>query len=476
VHPNGNNFRRVARLDIVDRMRRLVNQNLYDRPRWLSTCEEIPPLESKNFEIQDKVVRNPYPTMVKNVLKRYPDLRFHDPLLEGNDWQAGKDSYRPDHPVMRFVAAQKHIMNERSVSKQEAFRIVEEQFLRERLAQEERQKIRMALFNKSMSDVFSSSGATGAPGVQPLFATGAAVHEKACADLEVRKLQEIRREIQRERERAERRNAAYGAYDTLSQHGAYNDDEDEGLGSTSTPVAQPRRGKRIEVLRLTRDMRDRRAAADAAADAASSSTSTTTPSSSSTRTPVYPRLTKFTSTPVEPELGEKQHAVRNGTIDVPAVEREREDAKRAAEEVEDEFDTDDDEPGGSNESLYMDQSWTMGGRRSATESFEPRASPQQPQGTHRAASEPSSSSTIGSKGGRFDSTVTKREEASTLNRETVDPKSATQEQQQGSKTGGTAIEGLRSGSTVRKTSTPVTGPRRTESGDQKGRWKKDDEE
>jgi len=148
---------------------------------------------------------------------------------------------------------------------------------------------------------------------------------------------------------------------------------------------------------------------------------------------------------VEPKLGEKQpFALKKGQAIDPAqtVEREREDAKRAAEDVlEDEFDTDDDEPGGINESFnYIDQSRTMGGRRSATESFEPRASPQQPQGAHRAASGPSSSSTINSsKVGSIDSTVTKREEAPTLNRETVDPKSAAgQEQQQGSKTGGTA--------------------------------------
>lgn len=191
IHPNGSNFRRVVRLDIVDRMRRLVNQNLYDRPRWLTTCEHTPPLESKNFEIQDKLVRNPYPQMVRHVLKKHPDLRFVDCFVDGNDWSAGNDTYRPDHPVMKFVARQKHIMNTEGLSKRDAFAKTEKEFAEKRMEREKYQKIRMAL----MQEMFGENN------VKPLFTTGSAIHTQATAELELQRLRTIKNKLIKEREK-----------------------------------------------------------------------------------------------------------------------------------------------------------------------------------------------------------------------------------------------------------------------------------
>ena len=105
--PNTTNFRRATRLSIVGRMRAYVAGGIYeDIPRWLSWCERTPPYDLKQMKLQDRKVRNPYPAMIKVLLAKYPDLRFQDCFVDGNDWSYGNDRYRDDHPVMQFVARQ----------------------------------------------------------------------------------------------------------------------------------------------------------------------------------------------------------------------------------------------------------------------------------------------------------------------------------------------------------------------------------
>ena len=42
--------------------------------------------------------------------------------MDGNDWSAGNDAYRDDHPVMQFVGKQLEIMRMEGTSKKEARR------------------------------------------------------------------------------------------------------------------------------------------------------------------------------------------------------------------------------------------------------------------------------------------------------------------------------------------------------------------
>mmetsp|Transcript_50114 Transcript_50114/g.92491 ORF Transcript_50114/g.92491 Transcript_50114/m.92491 type:complete len:228 (-) Transcript_50114:56-739(-) len=146
IHPNGTNFIRRSRLDIVARGRRLVQTGLLDRKqaRWLEWCERVPPMENENLHLQARKIRNPYVQMVKFLLNKYPDLRFQDCYVDGNDWSVGNDAYRDDHPVMQFVARQLELMN-KGVAKKEAFQIVEEQFRERRMHLEREQKILMAM-------------------------------------------------------------------------------------------------------------------------------------------------------------------------------------------------------------------------------------------------------------------------------------------------------------------------------------------
>lgn len=177
-HPNGSNFQRVARLDVVNRVRRLSEVGLLkERPKWLNWCERVPPMENHNLQLQTRTVRSPYPQMVNFLLKKYPDLRFQDCYVDGNDWSAGNDSYRDDHPVMQFVGKQLEIMRTEGTSKKEAFKRTEEHFRERRRNLETEQKLMMAMAVKA--------------GFQPMFCTGRAYLEVEKARLESAHLKKI---------------------------------------------------------------------------------------------------------------------------------------------------------------------------------------------------------------------------------------------------------------------------------------------
>lgn len=175
-HPNGTNFRRIARLDIVARVRKLHETKLLkERPRWLEWCERVPPMENHNLRLQSQRIRNPYPSMVRFLLNKYPDLRFQDAYVDGNDWSKGNDAFRNDHPVMQFVARQLEFMND-GLSKPAAFEATENLFRKRRMQQEAEQKVLMAMALDS--------------GFTPMFTTGGAYleAEKAKAEMEHLKL------------------------------------------------------------------------------------------------------------------------------------------------------------------------------------------------------------------------------------------------------------------------------------------------
>ncbi|CAL1169621.1 unnamed protein product [Cladocopium goreaui] len=177
-HPNGSNFQRVARLDVVNRVRRLSEVGLLkERPKWLNWCERVPPMENHNLQLQTRTVRSPYPQMVNFLLKKYPDLRFQDCYVDGNDWSAGNDAYRDDHPVMQFVGKQLEIMRMEGTSKKEAFKRTEEHFRERRRNLETEQKLMMAMAVKA--------------GFQPMFCTGRAYLEVEKARLESTHLKKI---------------------------------------------------------------------------------------------------------------------------------------------------------------------------------------------------------------------------------------------------------------------------------------------
>eukprot|EP00747_Dinoflagellata_sp_TGD_P162477 gnl/TRDRNA2_/TRDRNA2_180137_c0_seq1.p1 gnl/TRDRNA2_/TRDRNA2_180137_c0~~gnl/TRDRNA2_/TRDRNA2_180137_c0_seq1.p1 ORF type:complete len:426 (+),score=108.88 gnl/TRDRNA2_/TRDRNA2_180137_c0_seq1:102-1379(+) len=188
VHPNGTNFRRVARLDIVARTRKLCETGLLNtRPQWLEWCERVPPMELHNLQVQAKKVRNPYPQMVSYLLKKHPDLRFQDCYVDGNDWSVGNDAYRDDHPVMQFVSRQLELMNKEGLSKKEAFSRTEEWFKERRQNLESEQKMMMAMALDA--------------GLRPMFCSGQAYLEVERARAETEHLNRIRRVLREERTR-----------------------------------------------------------------------------------------------------------------------------------------------------------------------------------------------------------------------------------------------------------------------------------
>ncbi|GBE59481.1 hypothetical protein, conserved [Babesia ovata] len=146
VHITGSNFacRRRLRWDILDRMRKLVQNGTCERPRWLEWVERAPPLETRNMLHGDKTIRNPYPSLVADLLRKYPHLRFEQCYRPDNQWQKGLDNYAVDHPVTQFVANQLALMN-RGMSRREAFLKTEQMFYKRRMETEGRLKVAMAL-------------------------------------------------------------------------------------------------------------------------------------------------------------------------------------------------------------------------------------------------------------------------------------------------------------------------------------------
>ena len=187
VHPNTGNFSRVPRLSIVDRVRKLVAQNAYEkRPEWLQFVERAPPMELWNLKLREVRIKSPYPAMVRYVLDQFPDMRFQDCFVDGNDWSRGNDRYRDDHPVMQFVARQLQLMNVEGLDRKAAFEKTKEEYLERRFELEKKHKMEMALAqNQRVVPAFSS----------PLYTTGAAVARQREVELEVAHINHIRRKL-----------------------------------------------------------------------------------------------------------------------------------------------------------------------------------------------------------------------------------------------------------------------------------------
>jgi len=210
IHPNGSNFRRVARLDIVARVRRMVQSNLVERPKWLDHCERVPPIENHSLNLQARTVRSPYPQMIRFLLHKYPNLRFQDCYVDGNDWGAGQDQYRADHPVMQFVARQLHYMRTQGKNKVQAFRLAEEDFRERARCLEREQKVTMAMaLDQHLEPAFKgisgrsvTMGTLQDAGLGPMFSTGQAYLHSEMAKAEAAHLNKIRRELRRMRRHA----------------------------------------------------------------------------------------------------------------------------------------------------------------------------------------------------------------------------------------------------------------------------------
>ena len=111
--------------------------------------------------------------------------------MDGNDWQQGNDVYRSDHPVMQFVARQQRLLNQNpQMTKQEAFRRVEDEFRERRLKQEKHQKMLMAM-------------ACGRGEVKPLFSSGSDVRAMKTAEHEAIHMRHIRKQLRRIRMKKE---------------------------------------------------------------------------------------------------------------------------------------------------------------------------------------------------------------------------------------------------------------------------------
>lgn len=145
VYPRSSNFTRWSKTNIVSRMRKYVDSNMFSRPRWMTLVERAPPLELHEIHMNSHFVANPYPELVAHLLRKYPNLRFQDCFVRGNNWTKGNDYYRDDHPVMQFVAYQLNLMQEKGFSRKEAFKLTERVFYERRMQLEREQKIHMAL-------------------------------------------------------------------------------------------------------------------------------------------------------------------------------------------------------------------------------------------------------------------------------------------------------------------------------------------
>ncbi|CAE7227957.1 N6AMT2 [Symbiodinium sp. CCMP2456] len=204
VHPTGSNFRRAAKLDVVSRVRMLNQMGLLkERPRWLEWCQRVPPMENHNLHLQARTIRNPYPQMVDFLLKKYPDLRFQDCYVDGNDWSAGNDAYRDDHPVMQFVAQQLKLMREEGLTKREAFKRTEDIFRERRESLEREQKVMMAMAIRE--------------GFKPMFSTGRAYLEVEKARIESGHLTRIISALRKQRASAEETRDSEAAQEAVTR-------------------------------------------------------------------------------------------------------------------------------------------------------------------------------------------------------------------------------------------------------------------
>lgn len=142
IHPNGSNFCRFLKYNIVDKMRKLVDTNLYERPRWLEWAERAPPIEIYNISLKSKYYNNKYIDLVKFLLNKYPHLRFQDCYVEGNNNIKGYDYFRNDHILTQMATHQLDYMN-KGYTRKEALEKVEQLFYKRRMEIEKQQKINM---------------------------------------------------------------------------------------------------------------------------------------------------------------------------------------------------------------------------------------------------------------------------------------------------------------------------------------------
>ncbi|SBT31446.1 conserved Plasmodium protein, unknown function [Plasmodium ovale wallikeri] len=193
VHPNGSNFCRALKYNIVDKMRKLVETNVYEKPRWLEWSERVPPMEIYNISLKSKYINNKYIELVKYLLKKYPHLRFQDCFVEGNNNIKGYDYFRNDHIITQMATHQLHWMN-RGYGKKEALEKVEKKFYDRRMELEKQQKINMCLAIEE--------------NVKPLYTNGYAYlyekmveNEKTHLNVILRKLRNIRDKLEKGREK-----------------------------------------------------------------------------------------------------------------------------------------------------------------------------------------------------------------------------------------------------------------------------------
>ncbi|CBZ54121.1 conserved hypothetical protein [Neospora caninum Liverpool] len=205
-------------------MRALVAQGLVEPPLWLSAAERAPPMELPNLKLADRKVHNKYLALTQAVLKKYPNMRFQDCYVDGNDWSKGNDTYRADHPVMQFVALQLRLMN-LGLDRRTAFREAEQAFYARRMLLEKEQKMNMAAAVVAAASrdptafarkpdgrgrggsVPSSSlariTAMGLGDVQPLFTSGQAYWQFEIAKSQANHLLRIRSVLRRMHAQAE---------------------------------------------------------------------------------------------------------------------------------------------------------------------------------------------------------------------------------------------------------------------------------
>jgi uncharacterized protein YoaH (UPF0181 family) len=132
---------------------------------------------------------------MKDLLQKYPDLRFADCFVQGNDWSKGNDTYRVDHPAMQFVARQLRLMN-KGVSKLKAFQIVADQMRDRRASLEAERKIQMALaLSAGVSPVLGSQKFPS-----PVYPNAEAFSRQDHARMEILHLRSIRGKLQRMRD------------------------------------------------------------------------------------------------------------------------------------------------------------------------------------------------------------------------------------------------------------------------------------
>ncbi|KAL8427449.1 hypothetical protein Efla_003896 [Eimeria flavescens] len=229
IHYTGTNFPRLRRLDVVSRVRALTEQRMMQRPSWLTFAERAPPLELTNLHMRCRRVPNRYLTLTRELLQKYPDVRFQDCFVEGNETSKGLDSYRADHPAMQFVALQLRLMNQ-GVKKAAAFKQAEEVFLERRAELERQQKLHMAAavaafasadsaaaeaapISSSFSPLFTSEG-MGI--VQPMFTSGRAYRQLRFAESKMKHLLHIRRVLGQLRGQAEQSKGQQDASDSIS--------------------------------------------------------------------------------------------------------------------------------------------------------------------------------------------------------------------------------------------------------------------